>query len=71
MYAAQLMQKSIADFQQNSIDENIDDLRKILDGLPVDLAFFLTHNLKMEYALKVAENDSPSLKIALPSRREQ
>jgi hypothetical protein len=30
---SQLMQKSIADFQQNSIDENIDDLRKILENL--------------------------------------
>ena len=30
---SQLMQKSIADFQQNSIDENIDDLRKILKNL--------------------------------------
>ena len=28
-----LMQKTIADFQQNSIDENIDDLRKILENL--------------------------------------
>ena len=30
---SQLMQKTIADFQQNSIDENIDDLRKILENL--------------------------------------
>lgn len=61
------------DGEKNQADneKTLTDLRKILDELPVDLAFFLTHNLKMEYALKVAENGSPSLKIALPSRREQ
>ena len=59
------------DKNQADNEKTLTDLRKILDGLPVDMAFFLTHNLKMEYALKVAENDSPSLKIALPSRREQ
>ena len=56
---------------QTTNEQTLTDLRKILDGLPVDLAFFLTHNLKMEYALKVAENGSPSLKIAIPTRREQ